>query len=83
MNSSFLPSQTLNSDKALSERRPPVCKNASLSCVLAQIATDYGTDPSLTSLLNTMDIYMLLLANPDGYAYTHTNVCRYQTADTR
>ncbi|XP_067446674.1 carboxypeptidase A4 [Thunnus thynnus] len=38
-----------------------------------KIATDYGTDPSLTSLLNTMDIYMLLVANPDGYAYTHSN----------
>ncbi|KAM4619477.1 carboxypeptidase A2-like [Polymixia lowei] len=38
-----------------------------------KIATDYGTDASLTRLLNTMDIYMLLLANPDGYAYTHTN----------
>lgn len=21
-----------------------------------------------------MDIYMLIVANPDGYAYTHTNV---------
>ncbi|XP_029378884.1 carboxypeptidase A4 [Echeneis naucrates] len=38
-----------------------------------KIATDYGRDASLTSLLNTMDIYMLILANPDGYAYTHTN----------
>ncbi|XP_071781621.2 carboxypeptidase A4 [Centroberyx gerrardi] len=38
-----------------------------------KIATDYGTDASLTSLLNTMDIYLLILANPDGYAYTHTN----------
>ncbi|KAM9351666.1 carboxypeptidase A4 [Symphorus nematophorus] len=38
-----------------------------------KIATDYGTDASLTSLLNTMDIYMLILANPDGYAYTHSN----------
>ncbi|XP_034542477.1 carboxypeptidase A4 [Notolabrus celidotus] len=38
-----------------------------------KIATDYGTDPSITSLLKTMDIYMLLLANPDGYAYTHSN----------
>ncbi|KAF1386453.1 hypothetical protein PFLUV_G00095020 [Perca fluviatilis] len=38
-----------------------------------KIATDYGTDASLTSLLNTMDIYMLLLANPDGYSYTHSN----------
>ncbi|KAA8590347.1 hypothetical protein FQN60_014281 [Etheostoma spectabile] len=38
-----------------------------------KIATDYGIDDSLTSLLNTMDIYMLLLANPDGYTYTHSN----------
>ena len=39
-----------------------------------QIATDYGKDASLTSLLKTMDIYMLLVANPDGYVYTHDNV---------
>ncbi|XP_018528105.1 carboxypeptidase A2 [Lates calcarifer] len=38
-----------------------------------KIASDYGKDTSLTSLLNTMDIYMLILANPDGYVYTHTN----------
>ncbi|KAK5866915.1 hypothetical protein PBY51_011449 [Eleginops maclovinus] len=38
-----------------------------------QIATDYGTDASVTSLLRSMDIYMLILANPDGYSYTHTN----------
>ncbi|XP_068458375.1 carboxypeptidase A4 [Clinocottus analis] len=37
-----------------------------------KIAADFGTDASLTSLLDTMDIYMLLLANPDGYAYTHS-----------
>uniref|UniRef100_A0A3Q0RJC8 Carboxypeptidase A4 n=1 Tax=Amphilophus citrinellus TaxID=61819 RepID=A0A3Q0RJC8_AMPCI len=38
-----------------------------------KIATDYGSDASLTSLLNTMDIYLLILANPDGYVYTHTS----------
>ncbi|KAI9547556.1 carbamoyl-phosphate synthase (glutamine-hydrolyzing) cpa2 [Dissostichus eleginoides] len=38
-----------------------------------KIATDYGTDASLTSLLDNMDIYMLILANPDGYDYTHNN----------
>ncbi|XP_041651761.1 carboxypeptidase A4 [Cheilinus undulatus] len=38
-----------------------------------KIASDYGTDASLTSLLKSMDIYMLLLANPDGYVYSHTN----------
>ncbi|KAF3855224.1 hypothetical protein F7725_023279 [Dissostichus mawsoni] len=35
-----------------------------------KIATDYGTD---ASLLDNMDIYMLILANPDGYDYTHNN----------
>ncbi|XP_014847422.1 PREDICTED: carboxypeptidase A2-like [Poecilia mexicana] len=38
-----------------------------------KIATDYGTDASLTSVLNTMDIYMLIVANPDGYVFSHTN----------
>ncbi|CAB1444401.1 unnamed protein product [Pleuronectes platessa] len=38
-----------------------------------KIASEYATDASLTSLLNTMDIYMLILTNPDGYVYTHTN----------
>ncbi|RVE71278.1 hypothetical protein OJAV_G00050230 [Oryzias javanicus] len=38
-----------------------------------KIVSDFGSDASLTSLLNTMDIYMLILANPDGYVYTHTN----------
>lgn len=39
--------------------------------VFAQIATDYSSD---ASLLDNMDIYMLILANPDGYDYTHNNV---------
>lgn len=38
-----------------------------------KIAADYGVDASVTSLLDTVDVYMLLLANPDGYAYTHSN----------
>ncbi|KAK5901755.1 hypothetical protein CesoFtcFv8_007084 [Champsocephalus esox] len=33
-----------------------------------KIATDYSSD---ASLLDNMDIYMLILANPDGYDYTH------------
>ncbi|KAM6937603.1 carboxypeptidase A4 [Xenentodon cancila] len=37
-----------------------------------KIASDYGSDPSVTSLLNTMDVYLLILANPDGYVFTHT-----------
>ncbi|XP_060933156.1 carboxypeptidase A4 [Limanda limanda] len=38
-----------------------------------KIVSEYATDASLNSLLNTMDIYMLILTNPDGYVYTHTN----------
>jgi len=38
-----------------------------------KIATDYGSDSSMTSLLNNMDVYLLIFANPDGYAYTHSN----------
>lgn len=29
-----------------------------------------------------MDIYMLILANPDGYAYTHTNVSHYHSLES-
>ncbi|KAG7456104.1 hypothetical protein MATL_G00248210 [Megalops atlanticus] len=37
-----------------------------------KIATDYGRDASLTSLLNNMDIYLMIVTNPDGYVFTHT-----------
>ncbi|XP_067390982.1 carboxypeptidase A2-like [Emydura macquarii macquarii] len=38
-----------------------------------KIASEYGNDPSVTSLLNTMDIFLLVATNPDGYAFSHTN----------
>ncbi|XP_070611009.1 carboxypeptidase A2 [Erythrolamprus reginae] len=37
-----------------------------------KIASDFGNDPSLTSLLNKMDIFLLVVTNPDGYVYSHT-----------
>ncbi|XP_069765288.1 carboxypeptidase A1-like isoform X1 [Narcine bancroftii] len=37
-----------------------------------KITTNYGSDPSITSLLNKMDIFMVILANPDGYVYSQT-----------
>uniref|UniRef100_A0ACB8FMV4 Carbamoyl-phosphate synthase (Glutamine-hydrolyzing) cpa2 n=1 Tax=Sphaerodactylus townsendi TaxID=933632 RepID=A0ACB8FMV4_9SAUR len=37
-----------------------------------KIACDYGHDPGLTSVLNTMDIFLLPVANPDGYVFSHT-----------
>ncbi|XP_041058949.1 carboxypeptidase A1-like isoform X3 [Carcharodon carcharias] len=40
--------------------------------IAKKITTDYGNDPSITSLLNKMDIFMLIMANPDGYVYSRT-----------
>ncbi|XP_064417278.1 carboxypeptidase A1 [Latimeria chalumnae] len=38
-----------------------------------KIVSDYGSDASLTSLLNKMDIFLEVITNPDGYAYTHSS----------
>ncbi|XP_053319190.1 carboxypeptidase A2-like [Spea bombifrons] len=37
-----------------------------------KLATDYGKDASITSLLNKFDVYLLVVTNPDGYVYSHT-----------
>lgn len=37
-----------------------------------KIVTDYGRDPVLTAILNKMDIYLEIVTNPDGFAYTHS-----------
>ncbi|KAM4677540.1 carboxypeptidase A2-like [Discoglossus pictus] len=39
----------------------------------AKLATDYGKDASITSLLNSYDIFLLIVTNPDGYAFSHSN----------
>ncbi|KAM4746997.1 carboxypeptidase A2-like [Rhinophrynus dorsalis] len=38
-----------------------------------KMASDYGKDASVTSLLNSHDVYLLIVTNPDGYAYSHSN----------
>ncbi|KAL6480864.1 hypothetical protein MHYP_G00118970 [Metynnis hypsauchen] len=38
-----------------------------------KMAKDYGVDPSVTSLLGQMDVYLSIVTNPDGYAFTHTS----------
>ncbi|KAK1169071.1 carboxypeptidase A1-like isoform X1 [Acipenser oxyrinchus oxyrinchus] len=38
-----------------------------------KIASNYGQDPSLTAILNTMDIFFEIVTNPDGYYFTHTS----------
>ncbi|XP_073892090.1 carboxypeptidase A4 isoform X3 [Macaca fascicularis] len=40
------------------------------SCRL--IVSDYQRDPAITSILEKMDIFLLPVANPDGYVYTQT-----------
>uniref|UniRef100_A0A673T4Y0 Carboxypeptidase A1 n=1 Tax=Suricata suricatta TaxID=37032 RepID=A0A673T4Y0_SURSU len=37
-----------------------------------KIASDYGSDPSITSILDTMDIFLLPVTNPDGYVFSQT-----------
>ncbi|XP_007524263.1 carboxypeptidase A2 [Erinaceus europaeus] len=37
-----------------------------------KIASEYGTDPFITSLLDKMDIFLLPVTNPDGYVFSHT-----------
>ncbi|XP_072418983.1 carboxypeptidase A1-like [Chiloscyllium punctatum] len=38
-----------------------------------KFVSEYGKDTSVTSLLNTMDLYLELVTNPDGFQFTHTN----------
>ncbi|XP_030072246.1 carboxypeptidase A2 [Microcaecilia unicolor] len=38
-----------------------------------KLAADYGMDSAITSLLNNLDIYLLIVTNPDGYVFTHTD----------
>uniref|UniRef100_A0A3P8Y821 Carboxypeptidase A1 n=1 Tax=Esox lucius TaxID=8010 RepID=A0A3P8Y821_ESOLU len=46
------------------ERRP---------LTVLKIVTDYGRDTALTSILNKMDIFLEVMTNPDGFAYTQTS----------
>ncbi|NXG68688.1 CBPA2 Carboxypeptidase, partial [Baryphthengus martii] len=45
---------------------------ASAIWIAKKIASDYGEDPSITSLLDKMDIFLLAVSNPDGFVFTHT-----------
>ncbi|KFU85176.1 Carboxypeptidase A1 [Chaetura pelagica] len=38
-----------------------------------KIAEEYGQDPSVTAILDTMDIFLEIIANPDGFAFTHSS----------
>ncbi|XP_074049793.1 carboxypeptidase A5-like isoform X2 [Macrotis lagotis] len=36
-----------------------------------KIATDYGQERALTAILNHTDVFLEVVTNPDGFAYTH------------
>ncbi|XP_002712125.3 carboxypeptidase A4 [Oryctolagus cuniculus] len=66
------------------QRRPAVWLNAGIHSrewvsqataiwTARKIASDYQKDPALTSILEKMDIFLLPVANPDGYVYTQTH----------
>ncbi|XP_074725408.1 carboxypeptidase A1-like [Strix uralensis] len=38
-----------------------------------KIATEYGRDPSVTAILDSMDIFFEIVTNPDGFAFTHSS----------
>ncbi|KAF1530856.1 Carboxypeptidase A1, partial [Eudyptula albosignata] len=38
-----------------------------------QIAKEYGQDPSVTAILDSMDIFFEIVTNPDGFAFTHSS----------
>ncbi|VTJ69600.1 Hypothetical predicted protein [Marmota monax] len=65
------------------EQRPAIWLNAGIHSrewisqataiwMARKIVSDYGEDPAVTSILEKVDIFLLPVANPDGYVYTHT-----------
>ncbi|XP_036720207.1 carboxypeptidase A4 [Balaenoptera musculus] len=45
---------------------------ATVIWTVKKTVSDYGKDPAITSILEKMDIFLLTVANPDGYVYTQT-----------
>ncbi|NXX13590.1 CBPA1 Carboxypeptidase, partial [Podargus strigoides] len=41
-------------------------------------AEAYGQDPSITSILDSMDIFFEIVTNPDGFAFTHSSNCMWR-----
>ncbi|NXT00052.1 CBPA1 Carboxypeptidase, partial [Jacana jacana] len=38
-----------------------------------KIAKEYGQDPFVTAILESMDIFFEIITNPDGFAFTHSS----------
>nr|BAG56880.1 unnamed protein product [Homo sapiens] len=39
-----------------------------------KITQDYGQDAAFTAILDTLDIFLEIVTNPDGFAFTHSTV---------
>ena len=44
--------------------------------MLYQLVVDYLFDDAVKSLLDDYDFYIMPCVNPDGYQYSHLEVCR-------
>ncbi|XP_064343872.1 LOW QUALITY PROTEIN: carboxypeptidase A2 [Camelus dromedarius] len=44
----------------------------------SKIASDYGNDPSITLILDIMDVFLLPVTNPDGYVLSQTKTHMYR-----
>lgn len=72
----FLPEPSFNTFHGAARSRPSSLggpRGSSCSFPL-QLAEDYGRDPSITAILDSMDIFFEIVTNPDGYAFTHSSV---------
>lgn len=52
----------------------PIWLTLYLSSSTYQITKDYGQEPTLTAILDNMDIFLEIVTNPDGFVYTHKTV---------
>lgn len=43
-----------------------------LHAIAGHLIENYGSDPLVTELVDDLEVYIVLVANPDGYVYTHT-----------
>lgn len=41
--------------------------------ITENLITQYGIDAEVTDLVDNLEIFVILVANPDGYVYTHTS----------
>lgn len=44
---------------------------ATLHGITDHILTNYGSDDRVTAIVDNSELYIILVANPDGYVYTH------------